>query len=140
MTRSVLWTSCQRLSCASAQTPDVVICLASEGLVVSPDCSEDSPEPYIFHTIEATLTKTWRDDTSCGVGSYRYLLSYNENDLTDPTTPLTSAQVSGVFCKGCLTTWIEDKVGDDVTLVDNEDGTLTLTNQHGCTFTFQGSF
>lgn len=132
--KSVLWSTCQRLSCSNAESPSVIICLTDTGIVKPPTCLDDTPETVEPTTIEATLTKSWRDN-SCGCSpGYRYLLQYDENDLVDPTTPLTTAQISSVFCQGCLTSWVEEKVGNEVTLVDNGDGTITLTSQHGCQY------
>lgn len=138
--RSVLWTTCQRLSCSNAETPTVVICLNDTGVILSPDCLNGTPESFEYTTIEATLTKSWRDGSVGCNPLYRYLFQYDETNLVDPTTLLVTADIAGVFCKGCFTTWIEEKVGNEITLVDNENGTLTLTTQHGCTYTFNGSF
>lgn len=135
----VIWSSCQRLSCASAQTPIVVLCLTSENLVAPLICANATDAGFAFTTIEGTLVKTWRDDTPCGNGSFRYLIKYDSTDLANPNVPLTPAQISGVFCKGCITQWVENKVGGEITLVDNGDGTLTLTTQHGCEYVFTGT-
>lgn len=139
--QSVLWTTCQRLSCSGATSPTVVLCLADTGIVIDPFCPDsETRETFPYTTIEATLVKSWRDG-SCGCNpQFRYLFQYDEADLVDPDTLLVTADITGVFCKGCLTTWVEEKVGNEITLVDNNDGTLTLTTQHGCTYTFNGSF
>jgi len=133
--KSVLWSSCSKLSCASSSSPSVILCLSDTGLVQSPACPDETPESFAFTTIEATLTKFWRDNNGSCNASYRYLFQYDENDLVDPETPLTTAQIVGAFCKGCFTTWIEEAVGDEVTLVNNGDDTYTLTSQHGCQYT-----
>lgn len=107
MTKSVVWISCSRLSCASAQSPDVVLCVTDPALLAPITCS---PEDYTPATIDAVLTKVWKDVSPCGEVSWRYILNYDENDLADPTVALTTAQVDGVFCQGCLTTYIQDQV------------------------------
>lgn len=76
------------------------MCLSSSDLV--------KPDPCVRSTIDATIEKDWHE-AHCG-GHYRYLLAYNEQQLADPATPLTPAQVVGVFCKSCFTTWVENEV------------------------------
>lgn len=107
MTKSVVWNSCGRLACASAQSPDVVLCL-TPGLIAPISCADDTE--YSPSTIDAVLQKVWKDGSACGSGNFRYLFTYDESLLTDPTTTLTTAQVLGAFCKGCMTDWIEDKL------------------------------
>lgn len=133
--KSVLWSTCQRLSCSNSPSPTVIICLTDTGIVKPPNCIDDTPETVEPTTIEATLTKSWRDGLSGCNPVYRYLFQYDETNLIDPVTPLTTAEISGVFCKGCLTSWIEEEVGNEITLINNNDGTYTLTSQHGCQYT-----
>lgn len=84
------------------------MCIGTEGLLAPVTCNDEST--YVPTTIEGTLTKVWKDSGPCGTGVYRYLIAYDENDLADPTSALTVADIDGVFCKGCLTTWVEDKI------------------------------
>ena len=101
MTKSVLWSSCFRLSCSGQQTPSVILCLKDSALLAAQEC------PYPYTTLEATLTKNWKDCAqNCAQPTYRYLFSYDESLLADPTTPLTTDDISGVFCEGCLTDWV----------------------------------
>ncbi len=128
MTKSVLWSSCSRLSCSSAETPDIVLCLIDTSLLANSDC--------VRSTLDAVLTKNWKDCNPCGTVTYRYLFSYDENLLADPTTALTTSDIVSAFCKGCLTDWVEDELRcasgvtpcvADTTSIDlqiNEDGCI----------------
>jgi hypothetical protein len=107
VTKAVVWSSCSRLSCASAQSPDVVICVTDSALLAPYSCGS---ETFVPSTLDGVLAKVWKDGSVCGTGLWRYLLNYDETLLADPTTPLTAAQISSVFCKGCLTTWVEDAI------------------------------
>lgn len=109
MSRSVLYTSCSRLSCASAESPTVHLCIEDPELLATIVCPAGET-PYQPTTLEATLTKTWKDGSRCGSGMWRYLFQYDENDLADPTTPLTADDIEGVICAGCLTTLIQDLI------------------------------
>lgn len=135
MTKSVVWVSCKLLSCAGAQNPAVIICLTDPFLTAPYGCPDsEQVSPFAFHTIDGTLTKVIREQDGCNI-CYKYVISYDEAQLNDPDTALLSSQISGVICRDCLTTWVEDKVGDQSTLIDNGDGTATFTNQYGCEYT-----
>lgn len=109
MTKKVVWTSCSRLACASVTpAPDVVICVTDSALLAAITC--DDLSTYQPTTLAATLTKSWKAVDGCGAGYWSYTLAYDEAELADPTTALTSAQVDSVFCKGCITTWVEDEI------------------------------
>jgi hypothetical protein len=137
MTKSVVWSSCARLSCSNQETPEVVLCLTDSSLLAPFTCPDETESSFAFTTIDAVLTKSWKDCGSCGTGTYRYLFQYDENLLADPTTPLVTADVAGVFCKGCLTDWVEEKVGDEIqVIVDEFAQTVTIISQHGCSTTF----
>lgn len=109
MTKKVVWTSSSRLACANVTpAPTVVICVTDSSLLAPITCLDASE--YTPTTLEATLTKSWKTTNTCNVTSWTYVFSYDEALLADPTTALTSDQVDGVFCKGCLTTWVEDEI------------------------------
>lgn len=140
-TKTVVYTSSSRLSCWSLTNPGVILCLSDSSLIAPQECLGGGGDvPFDFTTIEATLTRSYKSGGCCNNPSYTYVFSYDDAQLADPETALLASQIVGVFCEGCLTTWIEEKVGNEVVLLDNGDGTLTLTTQHGCSYTFNGSF
>lgn len=142
MTKTVVYTSPIRLSCISVTpAPDVILCLTDSSLLAPVICPDSESEvPYDFTTLEAKLNKSWKNGDNCGAITYSYVFAYDETLLAVPGTALVASQISGVFCEGCLTDWVQEEVGNEVSLVDNGNGTLTLTTQHGCTYTFNGSF
>ncbi len=131
--KKVVFTTCTRLSCISTTPPpSVFLCLSDTALLAPKICPEGGNEPFPFTTLEATLTKSWKNVDNCNNVCFSYTFSYDENLLADPLTALLASQITGVFCEGCLTTWVSEQVGDEITLVDNGNGTATLTSQHGC--------
>lgn len=135
-TRSVVWCSFTKLSCAWETSNTVVLCLHSDALVAQPDTFCENG----LTTIEGTISQVWADGGTCQSSLYHYAVSYDSALLADPTTPLTTADIISIFCKGCLTDWIEEYRGSDVVITENEDtGVQTLVNEHGCLFVINNS-
>lgn len=98
MSKSVVFSTCSRISCAGQSSPEVVLCLID-------DLLESGRS-----TIDGILTKVYKDNTGCGNPVWRYVVSYDETLLVDPDVVLISTDVTGIFCKGCLTTWVDDEI------------------------------
>lgn len=137
MTKAVTWSSCSRLACASAQSPDIVICVTDPELLAPIICEDETT--YQPTTLDGVLTKVYRDSGPCGTGVFRYVLSYDQAQLLDPTTALSADQVDGVFCKGCLTTWVDDEInralcshGTGITCVADTDTVTLSIDEDGC--------
>lgn len=62
-----------------------------------------------YTTIEATLTAVCRVSGPCLSSAYKYTIEFDDADLV-PDAAFTAANILGVFCKGCLTSWVEDQV------------------------------
>jgi hypothetical protein len=99
VSKSVVFTSCSRIACAGQSNPTVILCLSDASLLVSGRT-----------TFEGVLTNVYRSGNDCNTPSWRYVVSYDEALLTTPTIALTAEDVTGIFCKSCLTTWVEDEV------------------------------
>jgi hypothetical protein len=97
-----------------------------------------STQPVLWGFIDAILASTVRIPSGSGKTIYRYTITYDDAQLLDGCKLLTCHKIGGIFCKSCLTEWIEDLVGQAVTLA-GENGVYTLTNQYGCTFTIDVS-
>lgn len=113
-----------------------VICVPSSFVAprLCPDGETD--ETYSFSTIEGTIVQEFCIPGICNQGTvWKYTFCFDGSLITEGQT-ITAEDVTGIFAKGCVGTWIDDKVGNEVTLVDNGDGTLTFTSQHGCSTTF----
>lgn len=137
--KTVVYTTNTRLSCSCASSPDVILCLAASGLLAPTECPDSSDVPFDFTTIAATISQAYKSVDSCGNALWHYSFSYDETLLNDPSTPLTAADISGVFCEGCLTDWVKELVGDEPSLIPNADGSITWVSPHGCTLTFTPS-
>jgi len=75
----------------------------------------------------------------CGDGvEYQYTFEVDSQYIASDRAILAK-YITGVFCAGCLASWVEDRIGNEVTLEETGDGELTFTSQHGCqqTFTIQ---
>lgn len=133
---TVDYKSYSKLSCAGCLPAEVVLCLPKELVGSQNICVADAPAPYEFSYINAQLISYMQLLDTCHKVYYRYVFSYDDTQLVSSTV-LTCADIEGVFCKGCLTQWIEDKVGNEVQVEVSELGTVTITTQHGCEYEFE---
>lgn len=62
--------------------------------------------PYI----NATLTTTTASGVVCGNQIYSYYIEYDENQLADPAYSLLNADIQGITCRGCLTSYIDSSI------------------------------
>lgn len=95
--KTVAYISSQLLSCASC-SGDVVICLDASLVATN--------QPFLSGSVISYLAVT----DNCGRRKYNYALSYDENELVDPSYSLVTSDIEGVFCKGCLTDYIEASI------------------------------
>jgi hypothetical protein len=89
------YTTCNRLSCSSVIPSDLIIC-------VDPSLTT-SGDGYI----EGTLIASCKSKTSCN--TWVYTITIEGTDLITPDEFLSSL-ITGIVCKGCLTTYIDNKV------------------------------
>jgi len=92
--KTVEWTSFTRLSCAGCAPSDVFICTTFD--VVIPG-QMISFQPF---------------NNGCGQKFYRYTFTYDTDDLPEGVTGITCANITRVFCQGCLTTWVEQEIAE----------------------------
>lgn len=139
--KSVTYCATSRLSCANCTPADVVICISeSPGKVVQSPCfPEEVTTNTTLTTFDATLISFTMFNGSCNSKVFKYTFQYDDSILVDVDDPITTEDITGVFCKGCLHNWVEEKVGAEVYIRDNEDGTLTLVTPHGCEYTWEGA-
>lgn len=154
----VEYISTSRLACANCTPANVILCITPPTIVVNPTCptdisgnppgtgitdgtglisepGEDRPQKSY---IEATIVTFVQTRDACNKPVYRYIFSYDDTQIVlPPNTVFTAANIVGVFCEGCLTDWVRDLVGEDVTVEEREAGIITIRNQHGCEFAFR---
>lgn len=132
----VTYCSSSRLSCLGLDNPVVVLCVADASIINPGLCPEsDDPRPFPISHIVANLV-SWTKSCSCGSYIYKYTIKYDDSQLSDTDRPLDSSDISGIFCEGCLASWMLELVGDEPYIRDNGDGTLTFVSPHGCEYTF----
>lgn len=98
-TKQVTWQSKTRLSCAGCLPADIVLC-------VPPELVEDTPHT----TINASLTVVTPVYSKCDT-TWKYVATYDDAQLIDGAN-LLGSQITGAFCKGCLTQWVLDQVSN----------------------------
>lgn len=137
MSKVVTYTSSTYLPCACNADNEIVICLNSADLVapkVCPGAPLVADEDFPFTTIDASITQFLKLNNGCGSPVYQYSLTYDETQLADPTTPIIASQITGVFCKNCLTNWAEEAIGNESYIKDNGDGTVSYVSPHNCEY------
>lgn len=103
--KTVEWTSFNRLACAGCTPADVLLCTTYN--VVIP----------------ASLVSFQTFNNGCGGKFYRYVFNYDSADLPEGVTGLTCATITGSVCKGCLTQWVEQQdaaIETEITLLEEQ--------------------
>lgn len=95
--QNAYWCSTTSLPCACGALPvDVILCVPT-AITLSG-----------LGFIDATLTGVVQKLPPCGsCALYNYTFSYDDALLVDPLTLITSAEISGVICRDCMTRWAE---------------------------------
>lgn len=95
--RSVAYSTTKQLECAS-QNGEVILCL-TDGLT-------DGGTPFLDARI--AITTRLYDENGCT--SYVYGLTYDEALLIDTHEQLVEADITGVFCRSCMSDWLESLI------------------------------
>lgn len=133
-TVQISYCSSSKLACTSCLPADIILCVPEE--FVAPHlCSDDlTDQTYQYRHIVASLT-AYTKSVDCAFNTvYTYTFEFDDEQIVTDSGFLAS-DVTGVFCKGCLTNWIEDIVGNEIE-IDVGDYEVTITSQHGCETTF----
>ncbi len=105
-TRIVEWSSGDKLACSACLPADVYLCVRS-GLV-PPLILLFTTHSKPMHTIDASVTAVTKNNCNCET-PYTYTIEYDADQLVG-SVELISSDISGVVCKGCLTSVIEDTI------------------------------
>lgn len=140
--RTVQFTTSTKIVCAGCNDSgaQVILCVNPEK-VGFPECpagmvsDNDDEQTYIRSYVEATINAVNCVQNNCSRKYYIYTFQYDDVQLQANQT-LVPADITGVVCQDCLTQWVEDYVGNDVQVSIDEDGFVTIINQHGCEQTF----
>lgn len=101
-TRTVEWSSANKLACSQCLPADVILCIRPELL----------PQPldyYEFTTLEASLTIVTAGRSCDCLGQYRYTFEYDDADLVEGSE-LICSDITGAICMGCMTAWVLDQL------------------------------
>lgn len=99
--KTVVYKTTSELECAyecMSEPADVVICVSST-LTVSG-----------FGYIDGQITAVSKSGCCDGNQVYSYYIEYNEAQFLNTAYVLTNAAISGVFCKDCLTSWVQSQL------------------------------
>lgn len=113
--------------CTTSSIPSCQNTYPREAIFCVPEVLTASGMPFL----SGTLTNIQKLASSCGTCVYKYTLEYDDADLIDPTTPLTPPEVSNLFCKDCLTTWIEELTAGASCIEVSDTSSLNLTIEPG---------
>lgn len=127
-TKYLYYCTSDRLACDCVLPAQVILCIGSA--LVAP--REATPN-YSYSTIDASITAKTLINNLCGSPSIRYTIAYDDTQVVD-AAQLDAADINGIVCRQCLVTYIEDEVGDEIT-VTVEDSDVIITSQHGNEYT-----
>lgn len=100
MSFATLKYSCtSRLSCSNALPADVIICVPVEKVLPISGVS--------VGYIEGQITQVAECPKGYNCVLYTYTLYFDTDQLAEAES-IDASDIQGVFCKGCLTSWIED--------------------------------
>lgn len=130
--KTVVYLTCDVLPCATKYPAEVILCIDSAK--VAPHLCQDgsTEQTWEYRYIDAILVNVTKPCNSC---TYKYEFSYDDSQILTGQT-LYATDINGIYCKGCDTKYFEDLAGDEITFTSEDDGSITITTQHGCTFNF----
>lgn len=139
-TKYVEWCSSTYLPCGNATNRDVILCLQSASLTAPISCPEDSTDDYSYSFIEATVCQAYQANPICGgSGRWNYKFQYDSDVLAEGVSSLASSDIIGAFCKDCETSWIEELIGNEVSIFTDLNNNTFLKSQHGCMYQIGGT-
>lgn len=135
-TKTTEYISCSRIYCGTPLPKDVIVCVPYE-IVAKHYCPAfdflTEEQPYDYGWITAEITKEQQIGNDCNTATWKYWLTYEEDELIEGAL-LVGTDITGVFCKNCFTTWVEESIGNEAWIRTNEDNSQTFISQHGCEY------
>lgn len=122
------------LNCDSCGPSSIILCVPKSKVAAHTCPVSDDTSPFQYGYIEGLVVKTVQRKQTLTTYIYEYTVSYDETQLSGAS--ITAADVTGLFCKGCLGDWAEQLVGNESYIQDNQDGSFTFVSPHGCESTF----
>lgn len=133
-TKSVEWSSTICVSCAGCSPSDIIVCV-NPILIAQKACTGlESTTDFVYNTILGQLLSCVTLGECTGTKAFKYTIIYDDTQLI-PDTTLSSGDITGIVCAGCLTKYVEDLAGNEIN-VEVVDSQVTITTQHGCQYVF----
>lgn len=136
-TQSVTYTSCNKILCGTLPAP-VILCIPSS-IVALHEC----PAPYSgadageqtteYSYIEGSIGLESLVAGGCNKRYYEYVITYDDSQLIEGSV-LSGEQIEDVIVRGCLTSYIDQKVGDEPYIHIDENGQSVFVSPHGCEY------
>lgn len=126
-TRTVTWCSSELLPCIGLESAGAILCINPADILADGFTKEGTECGFLDALICGLFTKS-----SCPA-SYTYTFSYDDEVLADPARLVLSSDITGAFCKGCLTDWVfcNSGGGGEVCVEDSDSIDFELT-ETGC--------
>lgn len=106
-TKYVTFCTSYKPDCAFVPNAEVIVCLKDDALVVQfePPCG------LPLTTILATICGASRFEQGCQNFIYQYTFSYDDEQITDPSTrPLIESDIETFLCQDCLIDYIQQQI------------------------------
>lgn len=132
--RTVTYIASCPVACYTDVPAEVILCIPQSKVAPAACPESEAEQTYVASYIEGQLTNVVKEG-SCGTCLYKHTIAYDDTQIAEGES-LFATDVSGIICRDCLTKYIDDKVGDEPYIRDNEDGTYTFVSPHGCEYTF----
>lgn len=123
-TKTVIWCSNTVLSCVGMAEKGVVICLQDAALVVGGTVVDDVECAFL----EALICSVFQNQ-SCPT-KFTYTFSYDDEQLADPLRLILPTDITGAFCKNCLTDWVTCQLAALVCVEDSATIDFSLTEDN----------
>lgn len=130
----VTFFSCKGPICGGALPAPVILCVPWEK--VAPHiCPENAGnQPFQFSYIEGELVGEC--ENSCG--QWMFDVSYDIAQL-NPGYELLGGDIIGAECKNCIGHYADQRAGNEVHVIEDEEGGQFLVSQHGCQYPLTAS-
>lgn len=131
----VYYQSLEQICCGKTLPIPVIIC-CDTALVAQQSCPGGGSTNFGWPGLGAELVDVYTLNNDCNPCLiYRYTVRYDDSQLV-AGAKLKTEDIQGMFCYGCLLQVVLASAGSEVSLRQNDDGSYTLTSQHGCEYSF----
>lgn len=124
-TKTVTWCSSTLLPCIGMGARGVLVCINPADILVTGTTQGDIECGFLDALICGIFT-----ESSCPA-FYTYTFSYDDTQLVDQARVVLSSDITGAFCRDCLTDWMSCHFKPPVCVTDSESINFSLDDD-GC--------